>query len=68
MLENTEGSIKNGQSREIGNIGYIRRKKKQKHNKKGTTFKKEQFDFNRALEPREGNQLKQEFRQPHLVW
>ena len=27
MLENTEGAIKNGQSRETGNIGYTRRKK-----------------------------------------
>ncbi len=27
MLENTEGAIKNGQSREIGNIGYTRRRK-----------------------------------------
>jgi len=26
MLENTEGAIKNGQSRETGNIVYIRRK------------------------------------------
>jgi len=25
MLENTEGAIKNKQSREIGNIGYTRR-------------------------------------------
>ena len=33
MLENTEGAIKNGQSRETGNIGYTRRRKtKQKHN------------------------------------
>ena len=24
MLEKTEGAIKNGQSREIGNIGYAR--------------------------------------------
>jgi len=33
MLENTEGSIKNGQSRETGNIGYTKqRKTKQKHN------------------------------------
>ena len=24
MLENTEGAIKNGQSRETGNIGYTR--------------------------------------------
>jgi len=33
MLENTEGTIKNGQSRETGNIGYtIRRKTKQKYN------------------------------------
>ena len=32
-LENTEGAIKNGQSRETGNIGYTRRRKiKQKHN------------------------------------
>jgi hypothetical protein len=27
MLENTEGAIKNGQSRETGNIGYTRRRK-----------------------------------------
>jgi hypothetical protein len=26
-LENTEGAIKNGQSRETGNIGYTRRRK-----------------------------------------
>ena len=35
MLENTEGAIKNGQSRETGNIGYTRRRKtkqKQKYN------------------------------------
>ena len=33
MLENTEGTIKNGQSRETGNIGHTRRRKtKQKHN------------------------------------
>jgi hypothetical protein len=33
MLENTEGTIKKGQSRETGNIGYTRRRKtKQKHN------------------------------------
>ena len=34
MLENTEGAIKNGQSRETGNIGYTMQKKKkqQKHN------------------------------------
>jgi hypothetical protein len=33
MLENTEGQSTNGQSRERGNIGYIRRRKtKQKHN------------------------------------
>ena len=32
MLENTEGAIENGQSRETGNIGYTRRgKTKQKH-------------------------------------
>ena len=31
MLENTEGAIKNGQSRETGDIGYTRRKK-EKHN------------------------------------
>jgi len=31
-LENTEGVIKNGKSRETGNIGYtVRRKTKQKH-------------------------------------
>ena len=28
MLENTEGTIQNGQSRETGNIGYTRRRKK----------------------------------------
>ena len=33
MLENAEGAIKNGQSRETGNIGYTRRRKtKQNHN------------------------------------
>ena len=33
MLENTEGPIKNGQSRETVSIGYTRRgKAKQKHN------------------------------------
>jgi hypothetical protein len=33
MLENTEGVIKNGQSRETSNIGHTRRiKTKQKHN------------------------------------
>jgi len=32
-LENTEGAINNGQSRETGNIGYTRRRQiKQKHN------------------------------------
>ena len=32
MLENTEGAITNGQSRETCNIGYTRRRKtKQKH-------------------------------------
>lgn len=32
MLENTEGAIKNGQSREMGNIGYTMQKKTKKHN------------------------------------
>ena len=33
MLENTEGTNKDGQSRGTGNIGYTRqRKTKQKHN------------------------------------
>jgi hypothetical protein len=33
IYENTEGAIKNGQSRETGNIGYTRqRKTEQKHN------------------------------------
>jgi hypothetical protein len=33
MLENTEGAIKKGKSRETGNIGHTRRRKtKQKHN------------------------------------
>ena len=31
MLENTEGTIKDGQSRETGNIGYTRRRQTQ-HN------------------------------------
>ena len=32
MLENTEEAIKNGQSRDTGNIGYTRRRQtKQKH-------------------------------------
>ena len=32
MLENTEGAIENGQSRETGNLQYTRRKQtKQKH-------------------------------------
>jgi len=32
-LENSEGEIKNGQSRETGNIGYTRRRqRKQKYN------------------------------------
>ena len=35
MLENTEGAIKNGQSRESGDIGFKgRRQTRQKHNKK----------------------------------
>ena len=33
MLENTEGAIKNGQSRETGNKGYTKRRQaKEKHN------------------------------------
>jgi len=33
MLENTEGAMKNGQSRETGNIGQTRRRKtKTQHN------------------------------------
>ena len=33
MLENTEGAIKHGQSRETGKIGHTRRRQtKQKHN------------------------------------
>ena len=36
-VENTEGVINNGQSRETGNIGYTRRRiTKQKHNIIGT--------------------------------
>ena len=30
--ENTEGEIRNGQSRETGNIGYTRRKKQKNKN------------------------------------
>jgi hypothetical protein len=34
MLENTEGAIKKGQSRETGNIGYTKRRKtKQKQSR-----------------------------------
>jgi len=36
MLEDTEGAIKNGQSRETGNIGYTRHKMKTKQNKNTT--------------------------------
>jgi len=32
MLENTEGAIRNGQSRQTGNIGYTKRGHKQKRN------------------------------------
>jgi hypothetical protein len=35
MLENTEGAIKTGQSRETGNIGYTRRRQT---NEKHTTI------------------------------
>ena len=31
MLENTEGSIKKGQSRETGNIGFTKRRKTNKN-------------------------------------
>ena len=31
MLENTEGAIKSGKSRETGNIGYTRRRKTQRN-------------------------------------
>jgi len=36
MLEITDGAIKNGQSRETGNIGYTRRKNKTKKKTKHT--------------------------------
>jgi hypothetical protein len=35
MLEQTEGTIQNGQSRESGNIGYTMRKQSKKRIKKG---------------------------------
>ena len=38
MLEDTEGAIKNGQSRETGNIGYTRYKMKTKQNKNTTQY------------------------------
>ena len=38
MLEKTEGTIKNGQSREIGNIWYIIHTTKYKQNKKHNTI------------------------------
>ena len=31
MLENTEGAIRNGQSRETGNIGWVHKTKKNKN-------------------------------------
>ena len=37
MLENTEGAIKKGQSRETGNIGYTRRKRKEDKQNMNTT-------------------------------
>jgi hypothetical protein len=36
MSENTEEAIKNGQSRETGNIGYTKRQNEEKHNKNTT--------------------------------
>jgi len=41
MLENTEGAIKNGQSRETSNIGYTRRRKTKENTRQyllGTTL------------------------------
>ena len=38
MLENTEGAIKKGQSRETGNIGYTRRKTKTNKQKPHNTI------------------------------
>jgi hypothetical protein len=32
MLDNTEGTVKNGKCIENGNIGYTKRKQKQNHN------------------------------------
>jgi hypothetical protein len=38
MLENTESEIKKRQSRQTGNIRYIRRRKEEKQNKNTTQY------------------------------
>jgi len=38
MLENTEGAMKNGQSRETGNIGQTKRRKTKTHHHTPTTL------------------------------
>jgi len=38
MLDNTEGAIKNGQSRETGNLGYTRYKTKTNKTKNATQY------------------------------
>ena len=46
MLENTEEAIQNGQSRETVNVGYTRRKKKQKQ-KHNTTCVRHHYILNK---------------------
>ena len=44
MLENTDGAIKNGQSRETGNIGYTRRRKTQHNHTKSAKLSQKQSE------------------------
>ena len=53
MLEKTDGAIKNGQSRETGNIGYTRYKTKT-HKAKNTTQKTKTMSKTRTIPKPEG--------------
>ena len=48
MLENTEGAIKNGQSRETGNIGQINVREYRRGNKKWTIKRNWQHRANKC--------------------
>ena len=49
MLDNTEGAIKNGQSKETGNIVYIRRRhKKQNHDMCWTPLRAKKNNVNKT--------------------